>query len=168
MNKHYSIDRFDQGIAVPKRETEQERSSKMAQLLHSLEALVKQPAQQAPPHSVKIAIKTKGRVVFVMSSDLVSAKAEGNYVLLQQRNGTHLLREQISVLAQKLQPYGFMRIHRSVLINPAYVEAMKPMTNGEYSVCMKNGVEFNVARTYRRQVKELGVLWLGTEQGLEH
>jgi two-component system LytT family response regulator len=97
----------------------------------------------------------------------VSAKAEGNYVLLQQRNGSHLLREQISVLAKKLQPYGFMRIHRSVLINSAYVEAMKPLVNGEYSVCMKNGAEFNVARTYRSQVKELGVLWLGTDQGLE-
>lgn len=164
MNKYNPTERLHQVIDIAKRRAAQEKSSKIAQLLESLEALVKVPLQ----HPVKIAIKTKGRVVFVMPSDLVSAKAEGNYVLLQQRNGTHLLREQISVLAKKLQPYGFMRIHRSVLINAAYVEAMRPLINGEYSVCMKNGMEFNVARTYRSQVKELGVLWLGTDHSLEH
>jgi len=73
------------------------------------------------------------------------------------------LREQISVLSEKLRPYGFIRIHRSVLINTSYVTAMEPLFTGEYLLRMKDGAEFNVTRTYKRNLKELASFWIGTD-----
>jgi len=153
--KPFSSERVNQAIDNAKRRSEEDKSTLMADLLPRLETLMR-----AAP---KIAIKTKGRIVFVAPAELVSAKAEGNYVLLQLRSGTHLLREQISVLSEKLRPYGFIRIHRSVLINTSYVTAMEPLFTGEYLLRMKDGAEFNVTRTYKRNLKELASFWIGTD-----
>jgi DNA-binding LytR/AlgR family response regulator len=164
MKLQHATGTLHQLVNIEERRSALEHSTKIAHLLKSFEAMVKQSGLP----SAKIAIKTKAGIVFVRPSDLMAAKAQGNYVLLQQMNSTHLLREQISVLAEQLEPYGFMRIHRSALINSAYVEAMVPQVSGEYSIRMKNGEKYNVARSYRNQVKELGVLWLGGGQGIAH
>src|SRR5439155_10067435 len=61
--------------------------------------------------SAKVAIKSQGRILFIDAAEIAAIEAQGNYVLLRQRSGSHLLRESISVTAEKLAPYGFVRIH---------------------------------------------------------
>jgi len=77
-----------------------------------------------------VAIKVKGRILFINPGDVVAVHADGNYVLLQRDSSSYLLRESISVVAQKLEPYGFIRIHRSVLVNISFVEEIKPHSTG--------------------------------------
>jgi hypothetical protein len=94
---------------VAVRRSTQERAARLLEMLSDLSL--------RPERMTRIAIKDKGRVVFVDSGELVSAEAHGNYVLLQQKSGSYLLRETISGIAEKLRPYGFIRIHRSVLVS---------------------------------------------------
>jgi len=113
--------------------------------------------------SEKLAIKTKGRILFVGPAEVSTVEAEGNYVLLRQRSGSHLLRESISVVAEKLAPYGFVRIHRSVLVNAACVEEIQPWNTGEYILRIRGGKEYTVTRTYRKNLNSLARLWIGTD-----
>ena len=94
--------------------------------------------------------------------DVVSIHAEGNYVLVQGQSSSHLLRESISVLAEKLDLYGFIRIHRSVLVNTSFVEEIRLISAGEYSLQVKGGKEYKVTRTYKKNLKFLAELWIGT------
>lgn len=112
--------------------------------------------------SARIAIKVKGRILFINPGDVVAVLAEGNYVSLQQQSNCHLLRESISLVAEKLQPFGFIRIHRSVLINTAFVEEIKRYPTGEYGLRVKGGKEYRVTRTYRENLKSLAEFWIGT------
>jgi DNA-binding LytR/AlgR family response regulator len=112
--------------------------------------------------SARIAVKANGRIFLIDPAEILVAEAQGNYVLLQQRNASHLLREQISVLAEKLQPYGLIRIHRSILVNAAHVEDMEPLLTGEYLLRMKGGKEYKVTRTYRCNLQLLADTWIGT------
>lgn len=114
------------------------------------------------PASPRIAIKVRGRIVFVNCSDIVSVQAEGNYVSLQRDSVSYLLREPISHIADKLEPYGFIRIHRSVLVNSAFVDEIKPRSTGEYFVRVRNGKQFTVTRTYKKNLKSLAEFWIGT------
>jgi two-component system LytT family response regulator len=107
-----------------------------------------------------MAIKSRGRILFVDPRDIVAVEAERNYVLLQQRTGSHLLRESISRMAERLQPYGFVRIHRSVLINTSYVEEMKRWPTGEYVLRVRGGKEYTVTRTYRKNLKLMANSWI--------
>ena len=110
------------------------------------------------PASSKIAIKNNGRILFIDPRDLVVVQAEGNYVLLRQETGSYLLRESISTIAEKLKPYGFVRIHRSVLVNASFVRELRPCSTGEYELRLKDGKEFTVTRTYKKNLRALARL----------
>jgi two-component system LytT family response regulator len=111
----------------------------------------------------RIAVKAKGRILFIDPADVVTVQAQGNYVLLQRVSGSDLLRESMSTIAEKLRPYGFIRIHRSVLINASFVEEIHPWTTGEYVLRIKGGKEFHVSRTYKKNLHSITPLWLGTD-----
>ena len=111
--------------------------------------------------SPRIAIKVKGRIRLINSGDVIAVLAEGNYVLLQQESRSYLLRETISVVAEKLEPFGFVRIHRSVIVNSAFVEEIKPHPTGEYGLRVRGGQKFTVTRTYKENLKSLAEFWIG-------
>ena len=90
-------------------------------------------------------------------------EAEGNYVLLRRSTDSYLLRESISAMAEKLQPHGFIRIHRSVLVNTSSAEELQPGTNGEYLLRLTGGREYMVSRTYKNNLKSLAHSWIGTD-----
>lgn len=118
---------------------------------------------RAPGKPVKIAIKTKGKILLINPADILSVEAEGNYVLLRRRSDFYSLREAISNLAEKLKEYGFVRIHRSVLVNSAWVEEIFPGPTGEYTLRIAGGKEYMVSRTYKTNLKWLAQSWIGTD-----
>jgi DNA-binding LytR/AlgR family response regulator len=112
--------------------------------------------------TARIAIKVNGRIRLINPGDVIAVVAEGNYVLLQQESSSYLLRESISVVAKKLESFGFVRIHRSVIVNSAFVEEIKSYPTGEYGLCVKGGKEYTVTRTYKENLKSLAAFWIGT------
>jgi two-component system LytT family response regulator len=116
----------------------------------------------ASRQSPRLAIKVDGRILFINPGDVVAVHADGNYVLLQRDSSSYLLRESISMVAQKLEPYGFIRIHRSVLVNISFVEEIRPHATGEYGLRLKGGKQYTVTRTYKRNLKTLARFWIGT------
>jgi len=121
-----------------------------------------QSASLARRPSARIAIKVKGRILLINPGDVVAVLADGNYVVLQQQSISYLLRDSISAVAEKLEPFGFIRIHRSVLVNASFVEEIKPYSTGEYSLRVKGGKEYTVTRTYKDNLKSLAKFWIGT------
>jgi len=153
--KPFSTSRINEALDVAIRRTEGERVSRLIKVLPQLEALISK--------SAKIAIKTKGRILFIDPKDVLIVEAQGNYVLLQRQSGSYLLRESISAIAEKLKAYGFIRIHRSVLVNSSFVEEIEPWSTGEYVLRIKGGKEYTVSRTYKNNLKSLARFWVGTE-----
>jgi DNA-binding LytR/AlgR family response regulator len=132
-------------------------AASLVRALHQLEVIAK---RQAP----RIALKAKGRILFLDLAEIVAVQAEGNYVSLRHRPNPHLLRESLSSMAVKLKPYGFIRIHRSVVVNISAVEEIQPLTTGEYRLRLKGGQEYLVTRTYKDNLRELAQLWVGSER----
>lgn len=129
--------------------------SRMLDLLPQIEGMLTK--------TFRIAIKAKGRILFVDPADVFTVEAQGNYVLLRRMSGSDLLRESMSAVAEKLRPYGFIRIHRSVLINASFVEEIHPLTTGEYVLRIRGGKEFHVSRTYKKNLHSITPLWFGTD-----
>lgn len=153
--KPFAAERVNEALDVAQRRSREERAARLVEMLPHLNLLLEPPS--------RIAIKVKGRILFVDPSEIVAAEANGNYVLLQQRSGSYLLRESLSIVAEKLQPLGFIRIHRSVLVNTAFVEAIKPCVTGEYLLRTRTGRQYNVTRTYKDNLKSLAKFWIGSE-----
>ncbi len=112
------------------------------------------------PASARIAIKSQGRILLIDPAEVIAVEAKGNYVALYQVSSSHRLRESLSTMEQKLNGHGFVRIHRSVVVNAAWVEEIKPVA-GEY-VLRVQGKEYMVTRTYRKNLQFLAQSWIGT------
>ena len=123
-----------------------------------------QPARSAEtfPKSCRVAIKVGGKILFINLCDVVSVQAKGKCVWLQGTASSYLLRESISVLAEALETHGFIRIHRSVLVNILLVEEIRPLSTGEYCLRVEGGKEYTVTRTYKQNLNSLADFWIGT------
>jgi DNA-binding LytR/AlgR family response regulator len=131
-----------------------------ANLLRVLQHLEVSAKRQAP----RIAFKAKGKILLLDLADILAVEAEGNYVSLQHRPTAYLVHESLSSMAEKLKPYGFIRIHRSVIVNLSAVEEIQPLSTGEYRLRVKGGKEYLVTRTYKHQLRDLAQLWVGSER----
>ncbi len=131
-----------------------------ANLIRALQQLEVIAKRQAP----RIACKAKGKILFLDLAEIVAVQAEGNYVSLQHCPDPYLLRESLSAIAEKLRPYGFIRIHRSVVVNISAVEEIQPLPTGEYRLRVKGGKNYLVTRPYKDNLRDLAQLWLGSER----
>jgi DNA-binding LytR/AlgR family response regulator len=132
-------------------------AANLIRVLRQLEVIAK---RQAP----RIAFKAKGSILFLNLAEIVAVQAEGNYVSLQHRPNSYLVHESLSSMAEKLKPYGFIRIHRSVVVNISAVEEIQPLPTGEYRLRVKGGKEYLVTRTYKHNLRDLAQLWVGSER----
>jgi DNA-binding LytR/AlgR family response regulator len=111
----------------------------------------------------RIAIKAKGRVLFVDPIDVVAAKAQGNYIALVHKSGSYLVRETMATAEQKLTPLGFVRIHRSIMVNTTLVKDLRRDNTGTYVLRTTDGSEHPVGRAYKGNLKVIARSWLGVE-----
>ena len=132
-------------------------AANLIRILRQLEVIAK---RQTP----RIAFKAKGSILFLNLADIVAVQAEGNYVSLRPRTNPYLVHESLSSMAEKLKPYGFIRIHRSVVVNISAVEEIQPLPTGEYRLRVKGGKEYLVTRTYKDNLRDLAQLWVGSER----
>jgi DNA-binding LytR/AlgR family response regulator len=116
--------------------------------------------RQAP----RIAFKAKGSILLLDLADILAVQAEGNYVSLRHRTNAYLVHESLSSMAEKLRTYGFVRIHRSVVVNTSAVEEIQPLPTGEYRLRIKGGKEYLATRTYKHNLRDLAQLWVGSER----
>jgi len=132
-------------------------AANLMQVLRQLEVIAKRQAS-------RIAIKANGKVLFLDVDEIVAVQAEGNYISLRHRANPYLVRESLSSMTEKLKPYGFVRIARSVVVNISAVEEVHPLPTGEYRLRVKGGKEYRVTRTYKHNLRDLAQLWVGSER----
>jgi hypothetical protein len=153
--KPLSKERIREPLSFAVLQTEEGRTATPIETLPQL--------QTAKWRSARIAIKAKGRILLIDAADVIAVEARGNYVLLHHSSSPHMLRESISTVEEKLNPHGFVRIHRSVLVNAALVEEMRPWSTGEYVLRVRGGREYTVTRTYRKNLRFLAQSWIGAD-----
>jgi DNA-binding LytR/AlgR family response regulator len=111
----------------------------------------------------RIAIRAGNKILFISSADIVAVEAEGHYVLLQHKSSAYTLRASISTMEEKLSLFGFVRIHRSCLVNAAFVEEIQPLSTGEYVLRVRGGKKYTVTRTYKKNLHLLAESWIGID-----
>ncbi len=132
----------------------------LMRVLRQLEVVTRRQA-------LRIAFKANGRILLLDLANIQAVQAEGNYVSLRHRLNAYLVHESLSSLAAKLKPYGFIRIHRSVVVNISAVEEIEPLRTGEYTLRVKDGKDYLVTRTYKHNLKDLAQLWVGSALQLD-
>lgn len=111
----------------------------------------KRAARQAKPYT--FAVRRNDRLVSIASDEVLWIEAEGNYLELHCARGNYTIRDSLSRLDKILSEQGFVRSHRSALVNAKHVRGIRSCAkSSSYRVILKTGEE---APLGRRRLAEL-------------
>jgi len=102
----------------------------------------------------RIVFKSRGRILFLPVSEIRWIGAEENYVRICTQSETHLLRETMSRLEERLDPQMFLRVHRSSIVNLQFVKEVRTDADGECLVMLVNGQKIAMSRSYRSRIQD--------------
>src|SRR5436305_10884200 len=106
-------------------------------------------SRESAAYTTRIVFKSRGRILFLPVSEIRWIGAEENYVRLCTERETHLLRETMAHLEERLDPHQFLRVHRSYIVNLQFVKEVRTEHDGESSVMMLDGQRIAMSRSYK-------------------
>jgi len=127
------------------------RERQISVLSDKVDSLTALGAGEGSPHLWVRSDREKVRLD-VESIDWISA--EGEYARLHAGDRSFLERKTISQLAERLAPFGFVRIHRSAIANLAQVESLSRTKSGGLQVRLADGTELRVGKSFQPAVRE--------------
>ena len=163
--KPFDDERFEQALARARRMIGLSEVDRLSGLLREVLA----PGDGAMPSSgssatpaaylERIAVETRGQVRVVPVGQIDYIEASGPYAELHVGGRTHLVRERMQELEDRLDPAVFFRIHRSAIVRLALVEALLRAPGGDYAVRLKGGAQLKVSRSrYEELGRRMGVV----------
>jgi hypothetical protein len=117
--------------------------------------LVAPPVISAPNYLARVSIKERGRVVIVELNAVDWIETQGNYLALHIGSAVHLLRESLARLETQLDPAGFARIHRRVIVAKDRIREVKSAGAGDALLRLVDGTELRLSRLYRDRLGAL-------------
>jgi two-component system, LytTR family, response regulator len=99
----------------------------------------------------RFCVRERGKVIFVEAADVDWLEAADDYVELHVGPVTHIVRERMADLEQRLDPACFVRIHRSTIVNLARVRELYPLIRGDAHVVLATGARLRLSRSRRAE-----------------
>jgi two-component system, LytTR family, response regulator len=97
----------------------------------------------------RFVVRSSSRILLVNAADVDWIESADNYALLHVGDQTHVVRETMRALEEKLSPQAFQRISRSAIVNLSRIKELQPMGKGEYIVILGNGTRLSMSRGIR-------------------
>jgi len=99
-------------------------------------------------------VRRGDRVLVLQPRDVDWVEAESDYVRLHVGLESHLMRSTLNEMERRLQPEGFVRIHRSRLVNLDRVKELRPLSRGESVVLLKSGERLDASYAFLKTLQE--------------
>lgn len=101
-------------------------------------------------------IRDGAKVVRAPVSEIVAVNSAGNYVEFTLADGRKpLMRSTLGAVEAALEPHGFVRTHRSWLVNPARVREIAPEGSGDFRLELEGGAEAPLSRRFPEALRAL-------------
>jgi two-component system LytT family response regulator len=141
-----------------KQRTAATRESRLVELLASLsdderdriKELIAEPAWAGKDrYAERLSFKDGSKVVVLNADEIDWIDAAGDYMCIHAGGKTHIIRETMKTLQNRLDPSRFQRVHRSAIVNVKKVRELHPHSNGEYFLILEGGQELKLSRSYK-------------------
>jgi two-component system, LytTR family, response regulator len=159
--KPFDDERFEQAFSRARRLIELAEVDRLSgRLLAVLQG--DRPAAPAAPGAAseyleRIAVEARGQVRVVPVDSVEYITASGPYAELHVSGKTHVIRERMQTLEERLDPAKFLRIHRSAIVRLDQVDTLVRDPGGDYEVRLKSGAQLSVSRGRVEQLER----WMG-------
>jgi hypothetical protein len=106
----------------------------------------------------RIEIRDGGGAIYLAQREILFVEAAGNYVEFHTAARTHLVRGTLASWEARLSTRGFVRVHRSRLVNRARIAAITPTASGDVEIAMDDGRVVAGSRRYREALESARAL----------
>lgn len=89
-----------------------------------------------------------GAIRLLQRSAILFLNAESDYVRIHADSGRYLVRGALSDYEQRWEPYGFVRTHRSFLVNMTRAVEIRPDQHGGGVIALTDGSLVPIARRH--------------------
>ena len=103
----------------------------------------------------RLVIKTEGRIQFLRPDEIDWIEADGKYSRLHVGKDVHPVRQPLKQMAERLTQHGFVRVHRSAIVNLDRIRELQPWFHGEYVVLLKDGTKLTSSAAYSVELHQL-------------
>jgi len=102
------------------------------------------------PVSGVIEVKDRLKSIQLNPLDIYYIESEGNYLKIHLKEKSYLHRQTLHSIVDILP--DFLRVHRSLLLNPNYISSVKYAGNNQYNFLMKNKERLLSSRSYKKNI----------------
>ena len=148
--KPFDGSRFQRALERARERLDRQRAGDLGRRLM---AMVHDLKPEPPSQPDRLVVKSSGRIHFLRVDEIDWIDAAGNYVRLHVKGESHLFRETMNAIEQRLDGGRFVRIHRSHIVNIDRIKELLP-GNGEHIVLLQNGVRLTLSRGYRDKLQQ--------------
>jgi DNA-binding LytR/AlgR family response regulator len=100
-------------------------------------------------------VRTGGRVFFQPVSEIDWIEAADYYARVHAGRESHLLRETLAALEERLDPARFVRIHRSAIVNVERVKEVRLDWRNRHVVVLRTGATLPLSRRRKEELERV-------------
>jgi two-component system LytT family response regulator len=154
--KPVNEERFDEALARVREAMSHATDNAIVQRIRQVAADMQVATSPSKVSAVdRLPIKVDGHIIVIRVAEIDWIEADRDYVSVHVGGKTWLMRETIAAVELRLALSGFVRIHRSALVNAERVKELRPQDKGEYTVVLNDGTKLKLTRHYRASVERL-------------
>jgi two-component system LytT family response regulator len=99
-------------------------------------------------------VKDKDRLLVLRPNEVDWVEADGDYVRLHAGPEAYFIRSTMTHMEERLASEGFVRIHRSRLVNLDRIKELRPLFQGESVVVLKSGARLNASHGCLKELQD--------------
>ena len=111
--------------------------------------------RQEQSYAERFLVRSHQGLYFVRAEEVDWVDAQGNYVRLHANGKSHLIRDTMKAVEQKLDPERFVRVNRSVIVNIDHIARAETHAHGEYALMLRDGVRVISSRAHGARLHQL-------------
>jgi two-component system, LytTR family, response regulator len=146
--KPYSKDRFAKALEKIK-----EKMASKANIKEEVSLLQSSMAEHEKKTD-RIVVKNGNKIEIIPTEKIVYVESYGDYVWIHTPDAKYL-KQQTMKQIEELLANGFLRIHRSSLVNIAYIQKLELYGKQTYQLILKNDLKLAVSKTGYKELKEV-------------
>ena len=146
--KPFSKDRFDKAIQKWREQYSSENAKKKT------DALLENTSQQ-PEQSQRVVVKTGSKIRIIPVHDILYFEADDDYIRIHTADGSFLKKKTMQYFEQTLNSSQFVRVHRSYIIQVAYLTRIDQENGEHHTAILKNGAKVPLSRKGYPKLKEV-------------
>ncbi|HVZ49531.1 MAG TPA: LytTR family DNA-binding domain-containing protein [Gemmatimonadaceae bacterium] len=108
-----------------------------------------------PAAAARIPVRKERETVLLAVGDISRVEADGDHVVLHVAGRAVTTRATMAEVEAQLDPFGFVRVHRSTIVNPAWVVAIESVPGGGYRIVLRDGTRVRSGRSHGAAVRRI-------------